>query len=66
MCVPLVADRSNTLNSYRQEPSRLRQPGVSDLAAVAILQEFLHGISMGLVLFCLFAALNLSLLGPYL
>ena len=66
MCVPLVADRSNALNSYWQEPSRLRQPGVSDLAAVAILQEFLHGISMGLVLFCLFAALNLSLLGPYL
>ena len=66
VCVPLVADRFNALNSDWQEPSRLRQPGVSDLAAVAILQEFLHGISMGLVLFCLFAALNLSLLGPYL
>ena len=45
--VPLVADRSNALNSYWQEPSRLRQPGVSDLAAVAILQEFLHVIYNG-------------------
>ena len=64
--MPLVADRSNALNSYWQDPSRLRQPGVSDLTAAAILQEFLHVICMGLVLFCLFAALCLSLLGPYL
>ena len=65
-CVPLVADRSNALNSDWQEPSRLRLTGVSDLTAVATLQEFLHGISMGLVLFCLFAVLKLSLLYQYL
>ena len=65
-CVPLVADRSNTLNSVWQEPSRLRLTGVSDLTAVATLQEFLHGISMGSVLFCLFAVFNLSLLYQYL
>ena len=64
--MPFVADRSNALNSDWQEPSRLWHPGVSDLTAVAILQEFLHGISMGLVLFCLFAALDLSLLCQYL
>ena len=65
-CVPLVADRSNTLNSDWQEPSRLRLTGVSDLTDVATLQEFLHGISMGSVLFCLFAVLKLSLLYQYL
>ena len=65
-CVPLVADRSNTLNSDWQEPSRLRLTGVSDLAAMATLQEFLHCISMELVLFCLFAVFNLSLLYQYL
>ena len=65
-CVPLVADRSNTLNSVWQEPSRLRLTGVSDLAAMATLQEFLHCIYMGLVLFCLFAVFNLSLLYQYL
>ena len=65
-CVPLVADRSHTLNSDWQEPSRLRHPGVSDLAAVAILQEFLHVICMELVLFCQYAVLNRSLLYQYL
>ena len=65
-CVPLVADRSNTLNSVWQEPSRLRLTGVSDLTDVATLQEFLHGISMESVLFCLFAVFNLSLLYQYL
>ena len=58
--------QSNALNSDWQEPSRLRLTGVSDLTAVATLQEFLHGISMGSVLFCLFAVLNLSLLYQYL
>ena len=65
-CVPLVADRSNALNSDWQEPSRLWLTGVSDLTAVATLQEFLHGISMGSVLFCLLAVLKLSLLDQYL
>ena len=65
-CVLLVADRSNALNSDWQEPSRLRLTGVSDLTAMATLQEFLHGISMGSVLFCLFAVLKLSLLYQYL
>ena len=65
-CVPLVADRSNTLNSVWQEPSRLWLTGVSDLTAVATLQEFPHGISMGSVLFCLFAVFNLSLFYQYL
>ena len=65
-CVPLVADGSNALNSVWQEPSRLRLTGVSDLTAMATLQEFLHGISMGSVLFCLFAVLKLSLLYQYL
>ena len=65
-CVPLVADRSNTLNSAWQEPSRLWLVGVSDLTAVATLQEFPHGISMGSVLFCLFAVFNLSLFYQYL
>ena len=60
--MPLVADRSNTLNSDWQEPSRLRYPGVADLAAVATLQEFLHVISMELVLFCQYAVLSRSLL----
>ena len=64
--MPLVADKSNTLNSVWQEPSRLRLTGVSDLTAVATLQEFLHGISMGSVLFGLFAVFNLSLLYQYL
>ena len=40
--------------------------GVLDLTAMATLQEFLHGISMGLVLFCLFVVFNLSLLYQYL
>ena len=65
-CVPLVADRSNTLNSVWQEPSRLWLTGVSDLTAVATLQEFPHGISIGSVLFCLFAVFNLSLFYQYL
>ena len=64
--VALAADRSNTLNSDWQEPSRLRHPGVADLAAVAILQEFLHVISMELVLFCQYVVLNRSLLCQYL